>query len=168
MFHVMCFGVFFLILEVVKISAFSCFSPPGQVLTFKELTWQTLRIEADATDNGDQDPITTPLRLITNQGRIQISLKRRVRVFLHALQDVVSLPGAEMMHISSHSPQQPFSPFRNVEPKLMYLSMFSVRESCVLTKCQSSFFPRGGSYGWSEFFNPFEHPKESCHLLTGS
>uniref|UniRef100_A0A8U8BLV5 UHRF1-binding protein 1 n=1 Tax=Geospiza parvula TaxID=87175 RepID=A0A8U8BLV5_GEOPR len=51
----------------------------GEVLTFKELTWQTLRIEADATENGDQDPITTPLRLITNQGRIQISLKRRTK-----------------------------------------------------------------------------------------
>lgn len=52
-----------------------------QVLTFKEITWQTLRIEADATDNGDQDLVTTPLRLITNQGRIQISLKRRVSLF---------------------------------------------------------------------------------------
>ncbi|XP_015740625.1 UHRF1-binding protein 1 isoform X1 [Coturnix japonica] len=51
----------------------------GEVLTFKELTWQTLRIEADATDNGDQDPVSTPLRLITNQGRIQISLKRRTK-----------------------------------------------------------------------------------------
>ncbi|XP_074092594.1 bridge-like lipid transfer protein family member 3A isoform X2 [Macrotis lagotis] len=51
----------------------------GEVLTFKELTWQTLRIEADATDNGDQDPVTTPLRLITNQGRIQIALKRRTK-----------------------------------------------------------------------------------------
>ncbi|OXB68472.1 hypothetical protein ASZ78_000409, partial [Callipepla squamata] len=51
----------------------------GEVLTFKELTWQTLRIEADATDSGDQDPVTTPLRLITNQGRIQISLKRRTK-----------------------------------------------------------------------------------------
>ncbi|XP_034978050.1 bridge-like lipid transfer protein family member 3A isoform X1 [Zootoca vivipara] len=51
----------------------------GEVLTFKELTWQTLRIEADATENGDQDPVTTPLRLITNQGRIQISLKRKTK-----------------------------------------------------------------------------------------
>ncbi|XP_062997535.1 bridge-like lipid transfer protein family member 3A [Elgaria multicarinata webbii] len=51
----------------------------GEVLTFKELTWQTLRIEADATENGDQEPITTPLRLITNQGRIQISLKRKTK-----------------------------------------------------------------------------------------
>ncbi|KAH0618809.1 hypothetical protein JD844_018293 [Phrynosoma platyrhinos] len=51
----------------------------GEVLTFKELTWQTLRIEADATENGDQDPATTPLRLITNQGRIQISLKRKTK-----------------------------------------------------------------------------------------
>ncbi|XP_074833519.1 bridge-like lipid transfer protein family member 3A [Carettochelys insculpta] len=54
-------------------------SQRGEVLTFKELTWQTLRIEADATDNGDDDLITTPLRLITNQGRIQISLKRRTK-----------------------------------------------------------------------------------------
>ncbi|KAM5263427.1 bridge-like lipid transfer protein family member 3A isoform 2-T2 [Ctenodactylus gundi] len=51
----------------------------GEVLTFKEITWQTLRIEADATDNGDQDSVTTPLRLITNQGRIQIALKRRTK-----------------------------------------------------------------------------------------
>ncbi|XP_058162580.1 bridge-like lipid transfer protein family member 3A isoform X2 [Dasypus novemcinctus] len=51
----------------------------GEVLTFKEITWQTLRIEADATDNGDQDAVTTPLRLITNQGRIQIALKRRTK-----------------------------------------------------------------------------------------
>ncbi|XP_008591357.1 PREDICTED: UHRF1-binding protein 1, partial [Galeopterus variegatus] len=51
----------------------------GEVLTFKEITWQTLRIEADATDNGDRDPVTTPLRLITNQGRIQIVLKRRTK-----------------------------------------------------------------------------------------
>ncbi|XP_023601645.1 UHRF1-binding protein 1 isoform X2 [Myotis lucifugus] len=51
----------------------------GEVLTFKEITWQTLRIEADATDNGDQDLVTTPLRLITNQGRIQIALKRRTK-----------------------------------------------------------------------------------------
>jgi hypothetical protein len=52
-----------------------------QVLTFKEITWQTLRVEADAIENGDQDPVTTPLRLITNQGRIQIALKRRVSEF---------------------------------------------------------------------------------------
>ncbi|XP_069489600.1 bridge-like lipid transfer protein family member 3A isoform X2 [Ambystoma mexicanum] len=51
----------------------------GEVLTFKELTWQTLRIEADATDSGDQDTVSTPLRLITNQGRIQIALKRKTK-----------------------------------------------------------------------------------------
>lgn len=74
---------------------FVCLSlslPAGQVLTFKELTWQTLRIEADATENGDQDPITTPLKLITNQGRIQISLKRKASVFFAA--------GCEMLEFS--------------------------------------------------------------------
>ena len=37
----------------------------GEVLIFKELTWQTVRIEAKSTKNED----LTPLRLITNQAR---------------------------------------------------------------------------------------------------
>lgn len=49
-----------------------------QVLTFKEINWQSLRIEADAIESDDQDLGNTPLRLITNQGRIRIALKRRV------------------------------------------------------------------------------------------
>ena len=51
----------------------------SQVLTFKEINWQSLRIEADAIESEDQDLGSTPLRLITNQGRIRIALKRRVR-----------------------------------------------------------------------------------------
>ncbi len=50
-----------------------------QVLTFKEINWQSLRIEADAIESDEQDLGSTPLRLITNQGRIRIALKRRVR-----------------------------------------------------------------------------------------
>ncbi|KAJ8016716.1 hypothetical protein DPEC_G00010220 [Dallia pectoralis] len=51
----------------------------GEVLTFKEIKWQSLRIEADAIESEDQDLDSTPLRLITNQGRIRIALKRRVK-----------------------------------------------------------------------------------------
>ncbi|XP_029911208.1 UHRF1-binding protein 1 isoform X2 [Myripristis murdjan] len=51
----------------------------GEVLTFKEINWQSLRIEADAIESEDQDLGSTPLRLITNQGRIRIALKRRVK-----------------------------------------------------------------------------------------
>lgn len=54
----------------------------NQVLTFKEINWQSLRIEADAIESDDQDLGSTPLRLITNQGRIRIALKRRVRLHL--------------------------------------------------------------------------------------
>uniref|UniRef100_UPI00398F6A63 bridge-like lipid transfer protein family member 3A isoform X2 n=1 Tax=Pristiophorus japonicus TaxID=55135 RepID=UPI00398F6A63 len=50
----------------------------GEVLTFKEINWQTLRIEADAIP-GDQNIISTPLRLITNQSKIKLVLKRRVK-----------------------------------------------------------------------------------------
>lgn len=51
----------------------------GEVLTFKEINWQSLRIEADAIERDDQDLGSTPLRLITNQGRIRIALKRRIK-----------------------------------------------------------------------------------------
>uniref|UniRef100_A0A3P9AEF3 Chorein N-terminal domain-containing protein n=1 Tax=Esox lucius TaxID=8010 RepID=A0A3P9AEF3_ESOLU len=51
----------------------------GEVLTFKEINWQSLRIEADAIESEDQDLGSTPIRLITNQGRIRIALKRRVK-----------------------------------------------------------------------------------------
>ncbi|XP_051913133.1 UHRF1-binding protein 1 [Hippocampus zosterae] len=51
----------------------------GEVLTFKEINWQTLRIEADAIESDEQDLGSTPLRLITNQGRIRIALKRRIK-----------------------------------------------------------------------------------------
>ncbi|XP_047452545.1 UHRF1-binding protein 1 isoform X2 [Mugil cephalus] len=51
----------------------------GEVLTFKEINWQSLRIEADAIESDDQDLGSTPLRLITNQGRIRIALKRRIK-----------------------------------------------------------------------------------------
>ncbi|KAJ8265440.1 hypothetical protein COCON_G00145390 [Conger conger] len=51
----------------------------GEVLTFKEINWQSLRIEADAMESAEQDLGSTPLRLITNQGRIRIALKRRVK-----------------------------------------------------------------------------------------
>ncbi|TSP79438.1 UHRF1-binding protein 1 [Bagarius yarrelli] len=51
----------------------------GEVLTFKEINWQSLRIEADAIESEEQDLGNTPLRLITNQGRIRIALKRRVK-----------------------------------------------------------------------------------------
>uniref|UniRef100_A0A8C4QHS0 UHRF1 binding protein 1-like n=1 Tax=Eptatretus burgeri TaxID=7764 RepID=A0A8C4QHS0_EPTBU len=50
----------------------------GQVLTFKELEWQTLRIELDVIHSKLQDTTSTPLRLITNQAKIRIVLKRKL------------------------------------------------------------------------------------------
>jgi len=46
----------------------------GEVLIFKELSWQTVRIEARSTVNKD----LTPLRLITNQARCRITIKKRM------------------------------------------------------------------------------------------
>lgn len=46
----------------------------GQLLIFKELEWQTVRIEAQST----KDKNLTPLRLLTNQARCRITIKKRI------------------------------------------------------------------------------------------
>lgn len=46
----------------------------GLVLIFKELSWQTVRIEASST----QDESLTPLRLLTNRARCRITIKKKL------------------------------------------------------------------------------------------
>ena len=46
----------------------------GEILLFKEIDWQTTRIEANARNN----ETTTPLRLIANQSKIRIILKKKL------------------------------------------------------------------------------------------
>ena len=46
----------------------------GELLIFKELSWQTVRIEAKSTMSED----LTPLRLITNQARCRITIKKKL------------------------------------------------------------------------------------------
>ena len=49
-------------------------STHGHLLIFKELSWQTVRIEASST----QDTSLTPLRLLTNQASCRITIKKRL------------------------------------------------------------------------------------------
>ncbi|XP_064198774.1 UHRF1-binding protein 1-like isoform X2 [Anguilla rostrata] len=51
----------------------------GEILTFKEISWQMIRIEADAIQSGEHEVLSAPIRLITNQSRIRITLKRRMK-----------------------------------------------------------------------------------------
>lgn len=46
----------------------------GLILIFKELSWQTVRIEASST----QDQNLTPLRLLTNQAKCRITIKKKL------------------------------------------------------------------------------------------
>ena len=61
----------------------------GQILLFKEAEWQTLRVEAnplapqptgDGSAGGGAEPqlVTTPLRLIANQSKVRITMKKRL------------------------------------------------------------------------------------------
>ncbi|MXQ81230.1 hypothetical protein E5288_WYG005913 [Bos mutus] len=51
----------------------------GEVLTFKEINWQMIRIEADATQSSHLEIMFAPVRLITNQSKIRVTLKRRLK-----------------------------------------------------------------------------------------
>ncbi|XP_067121417.1 bridge-like lipid transfer protein family member 3B isoform X2 [Centruroides vittatus] len=51
----------------------------GELLFFKQLDWQVLRIEAKARESsGDAEVNLTPLRLITNQGSCRITIKKKL------------------------------------------------------------------------------------------
>ena len=50
----------------------------GEMLLFKELEWMTTRIEANGLTNV-QNLVSTPLRLIANQAKIRIVIKKRLR-----------------------------------------------------------------------------------------
>ncbi|XP_062338595.1 UHRF1-binding protein 1-like [Osmerus eperlanus] len=51
----------------------------GEILTFKEISWQMIRIEADAIQSGEHEVLSAPIRLITNQSKIRVTLKRRMK-----------------------------------------------------------------------------------------
>ncbi|XP_077994904.1 bridge-like lipid transfer protein family member 3B [Glandiceps talaboti] len=49
----------------------------GEILIFKEADWMTLRIEVDAIKKNPNRP-TTAIRLITNQGKVRFTIKKRL------------------------------------------------------------------------------------------
>uniref|UniRef100_A0A8C4Z9D3 Chorein N-terminal domain-containing protein n=1 Tax=Gadus morhua TaxID=8049 RepID=A0A8C4Z9D3_GADMO len=51
----------------------------GEILTFKEISWQMIRIEADAIQSAEHEMLSAPIRLITNQSKIRVTLKRRMK-----------------------------------------------------------------------------------------
>ncbi|XP_075967523.1 bridge-like lipid transfer protein family member 3B isoform X6 [Anarhichas minor] len=51
----------------------------GEILTFKEISWQMIRIEADAIQSAEHEILSAPIRLITNQSKIRVTLKRRIK-----------------------------------------------------------------------------------------
>ena len=54
----------------------------GEILIFKEAEWQTLRVETNALANADSSEeerlLHTPLRLIANQSKVRITMKKRL------------------------------------------------------------------------------------------
>lgn len=57
----------------------------GEILVFKEVDWQTTRIEANGINISDPSISTTPLRLIANQSKIRITLKKKLHGQIYEL-----------------------------------------------------------------------------------
>ncbi|OWF43212.1 UHRF1-binding protein 1-like isoform X2 [Mizuhopecten yessoensis] len=53
-------------------------SSRGEILLFKEVEWQTTRIEATAVEGETNDFLLTPLRLIANQSKVRITIKKNL------------------------------------------------------------------------------------------
>ncbi|XP_051974044.1 UHRF1-binding protein 1-like isoform X1 [Xyrauchen texanus] len=51
----------------------------GEIITFKEVSWQMIRIEADAIQSTEHEVVSAPIRLITNQSKIRVTLKRKMK-----------------------------------------------------------------------------------------
>ena len=55
----------------------------GEVIIFKEVDWQATRIEAQAVDPHSKGIITqTPIRLIANQAKLRIAVKKNINGLL--------------------------------------------------------------------------------------
>ena len=50
----------------------------GEILMFKEISWETSRIEAYSIDLVTNEIIGSPIKLIMNQSKAQITLKKRL------------------------------------------------------------------------------------------
>lgn len=69
----------------------------GQLLIFKELEWQTVRIEAQST----KDKNLTPLRLLTNQARCRITIKKRISGLYNVNNDKYNIGAQVAYHLPS-------------------------------------------------------------------
>lgn len=50
----------------------------GEILIFKEVTWETCRIEAFSIDHKTNAVVGSPIKLIMNSSKAQITLKKRL------------------------------------------------------------------------------------------
>ena len=74
----------------------------GEILIFKEAEWQTLRVETNALANADSSEeerlLHTPLRLIANQSKVRITMKKRLSG-KKCLKNLTHLP-SDVRHLS--------------------------------------------------------------------
>ena len=66
----------------------------GELLIFKELSWQTVRIEAKSTMSED----LTPLRLITNQARCRITIKKKLSGIYFFLREITQYASIKLCY----------------------------------------------------------------------
>uniref|UniRef100_A0A8C5LXW3 Bridge-like lipid transfer protein family member 3A n=1 Tax=Leptobrachium leishanense TaxID=445787 RepID=A0A8C5LXW3_9ANUR len=137
-----------------------------KVLTFKQVTWQTLRVEAYASETCEDTP-STPLRLLTNSGHLRIALKRRIKDCL-VLSSELSFFLDDLLWVLTNSQLEAFFSYANSLNEAIKKSMREKKEvpssSSIASPCSDSSTPSTSS-GRCELFERFDVKETSYHLL---
>uniref|UniRef100_A0A8C5LUV2 Bridge-like lipid transfer protein family member 3A n=1 Tax=Leptobrachium leishanense TaxID=445787 RepID=A0A8C5LUV2_9ANUR len=138
----------------------------AEVLTFKQVTWQTLRVEAYASETCEDTP-STPLRLLTNSGHLRIALKRRIKDCL-VLSSELSFFLDDLLWVLTNSQLEAFFSYANSLNEAIKKSMREKKEvpssSSIASPCSDSSTPSTSS-GRCELFERFDVKETSYHLL---
>ncbi|KAM4046685.1 bridge-like lipid transfer protein family member 3A isoform 2-T2 [Anomaloglossus baeobatrachus] len=141
----------------------------GEVLTFKQVTWQTLRIEADASESCEDAP-STPLRLLTNGGRLNVAFKRRTKDCL-VLSSKLSFILDELLWVLTDCQLRALLSYTKSLGEAVQKSVRQKKEIGVgqvpspTTPQWSVFSPNSSSTGLGQYFEKFDVKETSYHLL---
>ncbi|XP_069612672.1 bridge-like lipid transfer protein family member 3A isoform X2 [Ranitomeya imitator] len=142
----------------------------GEVLTFKQVTWQTLRIEADASESCEDAP-STPLRLLTNGGKLNIALKRRTKDCV-VLSSKLSFFLDELLWVLTDSQLQALLSYTKSLSEAVQKSMRQKKEmdmgqatSPTAPPHWSVSSPNSSSSSLGQYFEKFDVKETSYHLL---
>ncbi|XP_069133817.1 bridge-like lipid transfer protein family member 3B [Argopecten irradians] len=152
-------------------------SSRGEILLFKEVEWQTTRIEATAVEGETNDFLLTPLRLIANQSKIRITIKKnlsdcsiistRVMLFLDDILWVLTDTQLKAAILYANSLRQMIEKSREQSKKLAADALLRQGQFRQMYPQQAAQRPRSASNATpAQAFMKYDVQTTSYHLIS--